>query len=302
MAFIITFQPPKEYEGLLERYEAPNQSTNIDFVLQGESDFGEWTVNKNCKPGDIVFFRCAASSANHMRRLNTEARRHGNPGVIEYAEKEQALYRQYAGQILAVGEVADYPAQQDSGWEHPDWRSRWYAKITAFRLLEAPIAFEVYRGFIKVSTWGSITQLDESQEKQLLDLIAANNPGLGTKPRAEEIFDESKDIAERISTEIRRNREARMLCIEKKGTTCVVCGFNSMKRYGVEGIIHVHHVNPLLELNPGETTTVDPMTDLEPVCPNCHALIHSKGKQEWYTIEEAREMVRRRGDEIPSKL
>ena len=108
---------------------------------------------------------------------------------------------------------------------------------------------------------------------------------------AKESFKESKRVADRVSVEVRRNREAREACIEKKGTTCVVCGFNSMEKYGVPGIIHAHHVRPLYEMAAGESAKIDPMTDLEPVCPNCHALIHSKGDRECCSIEEARAMV-----------
>lgn len=111
-------------------------------------------------------------------------------------------------------------------------------------------------------------------------------------------FEESRRISEQIVDEVRRSRDARVLCIEKKGSTCVVCGFNSAEAYGVEGIIHAHHVRPLYELAAGETARVDPLVDLEPVCPNCHALIHSKGPRECYTIVEARQMLQncREGD------
>ena len=39
----------------------------------------------------------------------------------------------------------------------------------------------------------------------------------------------------------------------------------------------------------GETVMTDPVQDLWPVCPNCHALIHCKGQDEEYTIEESAE-------------
>ena len=48
------------------------------------------------------------------------------------------------------------------------------------------------------------------------------------------------------------------------------------KTYGLEfkDIIEVHHVVPLHQI--GESYVVDPINDLIPVCPNCHAAIHSK--------------------------
>ena len=50
----------------------------------------------------------------------------------------------------------------------------------------------------------------------------------------------------------------------------------SYKFYGHlgEGLIHVHHLRPLAQIGIGYQ--VDPITDLIPVCPNCHAVIHRK--------------------------
>jgi predicted HNH restriction endonuclease len=54
----------------------------------------------------------------------------------------------------------------------------------------------------------------------------------------------------------------------------IVCGFDFVAAYGElgDGFIHVHHVRPLSDI--GEEYEVDPIKDLRPVCPNCHAMIH----------------------------
>jgi 5-methylcytosine-specific restriction protein A len=72
-----------------------------------------------------------------------------------------------------------------------------------------------------------------------------------------------------------RNALARKLCLQHHGVTCAVCGVDFGKRYGQlgEGYIHVHHLVPLSETL-GEYE-VDPVRDLLPICPNCHAMIHS---------------------------
>jgi 5-methylcytosine-specific restriction protein A len=46
------------------------------------------------------------------------------------------------------------------------------------------------------------------------------------------------------------------------------------KVYGAIGkkYIHVHHVIPLSEIR--KEYALDPVKDLVPVCPNCHAIIH----------------------------
>ena len=71
-----------------------------------------------------------------------------------------------------------------------------------------------------------------------------------------------------------RNPEARRLCLEHHGRACAVCGMTFGALYGplAEGYIHAHHLRPLSEV--GEGYEVDPVADLRPVCPNCHAVLH----------------------------
>ena len=86
-----------------------------------------------------------------------------------------------------------------------------------------------------------------------------------------------------------RNPEARRRCVAHYGPTCVVCGFNFAAAYGplAAGYIHVHHIMPLAEI--GEEYEVDPVADLRPVCPNCHAVIHLGGVCR--SIEEVQALV-----------
>jgi 5-methylcytosine-specific restriction protein A len=71
-----------------------------------------------------------------------------------------------------------------------------------------------------------------------------------------------------------RDPRARKACIDHHGTACFVCAFDFGVFYGElgRGYIHVHHVIPLSEI--GERYVVDPIHDLRPVCPNCHAMLH----------------------------
>lgn len=87
-----------------------------------------------------------------------------------------------------------------------------------------------------------------------------------------------------------RNPRARALCIAHWGLDCAVCGFNFEARYGAaaRGYIHVHHLRPLAAI--GAAYVLDPVRDLVPVCPNCHAVIHLQ-REGVYSIDEVREMV-----------
>lgn len=71
-----------------------------------------------------------------------------------------------------------------------------------------------------------------------------------------------------------RDRKARQAALDWHGYQCKVCGLDMTKVYGeiAKGFIHVHHLIPLSEIK--ENYQVDPKTDLIPVCPNCHAMLH----------------------------
>jgi 5-methylcytosine-specific restriction protein A len=71
-----------------------------------------------------------------------------------------------------------------------------------------------------------------------------------------------------------RDPAARKACIAHYGAECSVCGFDFEAFYGVigEDFIHVHHLVELATI--GGEYAVDPVNDLRPVCPNCHAMLH----------------------------
>lgn len=88
-----------------------------------------------------------------------------------------------------------------------------------------------------------------------------------------------------VLTKYERNSYARVVCIEHHGATCKVCGFDFYKKYGEigRGFIHVHHKTPISQKT--ESYNINPITDLVPVCPNCHAMIHSS-KDNMLSVEE----------------
>lgn len=116
----------------------------------------------------------------------------------------------------------------------------------------------------------------------------------GDKPYSEEIptglvgqlFEGAKRTITVNSYE--RNPLARRLCIEYYGTTCSVCDLDFEKEYGEigKGFIHVHHLTRVADI--GETYEIDPIKDLRPVCPNCHAMLHSD--TDTLTIDELKNL------------
>lgn len=87
-----------------------------------------------------------------------------------------------------------------------------------------------------------------------------------------------------------RNRAARQACIAHFGPACSACGLQFEEQYGSLGVgfIHVHHIVPLASLGPDYE--VNPIKDLRPVCPNCHAMLHRR--QPPLSLDELRALIR----------
>lgn len=91
-----------------------------------------------------------------------------------------------------------------------------------------------------------------------------------------------------------RDPKARKACIEHYGLNCHVCNFNFETVYGErgKGFIHIHHLRPI---SAGEYE-VNPIDDLRPVCPNCHAMIHRFGL---LSIEELKVLMQDKAIDRP---
>jgi 5-methylcytosine-specific restriction protein A len=103
----------------------------------------------------------------------------------------------------------------------------------------------------------------------------------------------SEGTARQVTVNVyERSAEARTICINYYGLNCLVCGFNFAETYGDtgEGFIHIHHVKPLSEIRKGYK--LNPIKDLRPVCPNCHAIIHRRKPA--YGIEELKKILERK--------
>jgi 5-methylcytosine-specific restriction protein A len=85
-----------------------------------------------------------------------------------------------------------------------------------------------------------------------------------------------------------RDSKAREKCIRHHGARCQVCWFDFEATYGPigDGFIHVHHLIELSKI--GQAYEVDPINDLKPVCPNCHAMLHRRTPP--YSLEELRDI------------
>jgi len=87
-----------------------------------------------------------------------------------------------------------------------------------------------------------------------------------------------------------RNPKARQKCLESNGYSCSVCDLNFEDRYGDIGknFIHIHHLKQISDIKKGYK--VNPVKDLIPVCPNCHAMLHKRNPP--YTINELKDIIK----------
>ena len=77
-----------------------------------------------------------------------------------------------------------------------------------------------------------------------------------------------------VETRYERDPVNRLRCIKFFGARCWVCDFDFSQAYGDlgAGYIVVHHTLPVSKMGPGYR--VDPLAEMIPLCPNCHAMVH----------------------------
>lgn len=92
------------------------------------------------------------------------------------------------------------------------------------------------------------------------------------------------------STKYERNAKCRQEAIRIHGCKCKVCGFDFKNVYGElgSGYIEIHHKKPLHSLDDEEE--VNPVTDLVPVCSNCHRMLHRR-RDRIITVDELKNII-----------
>lgn len=77
-----------------------------------------------------------------------------------------------------------------------------------------------------------------------------------------------------------RNPRNRLLAIRLHGHRCAICNMDPRNTYGSAGqVIEVHHLVPLALLD--TPRLYDPASDLVPLCPTCHRVVHTRRPVPW---------------------
>lgn len=202
-----------------------------------------------------------------------------------------------------VGSAATGGYDYDNGWEGDIFR--WYAKEST-RLDQPQIQWiltEAERIFIftrpavrnpfKFEGLGSVVSWEDVTPVLIRWKIGLPNSEATFTTLPTEVSAPAKYVegATRVVSvnAYERNPSARRACVDHFGFTCGVCGFCFRTFYGEigEGFIHVHHLRDLSTV--GGEYEVDPIKDLRPVCPNCHAMLHTETPA--MSIERLKEII-----------
>lgn len=181
-------------------------------------------------------------------------------------------------------------------------------KYASNKYFEEKIRNEVKKAILNCDNWyklseylnikieGIVDPKENSKTENTTNIVKVNNSDLS---RYESVFPEEVNekyqegsVKSVLVNKYERNPIAKKKCIEHFGTQCQICGFKFSEKYGAifENKIHVHHIKPIAEI--GEEYEIDPIKDLIPVCPNCHMILHSKGKNEVYSVDEVKKMIK----------
>ncbi len=275
----------------------PNQPslTQLTAVLSGATAVRQrvfvltWNPDRPAISEEEVRFQQAEESAGRAaaQRWSTGTRKSGIEPGDRVVLLRQHIERGIVKSGFATSQVTQHPHWGDSAADLANYVNvSWEAAVdTADRL---PV--EALKELSQSTNWdairGSGTELPEddaagvweawTEHVQLLrdasDALPGDEAELGNDLTQGHITEGSKKSV--VVNRYERSPDGRRRCIEKHGCACAACGLDFSERYGPigEDFIHVHHTVPLASI--GESYGLDPETELVPVCPNCHAMLH----------------------------
>jgi len=151
-------------------------------------------------------------------------------------------------------------------------RVNWFLDLTG-----SPVSVQDVKKRLGYQPRGAVKQIVKWRAE--VEKIIAEHLPWRSAVISEEVVDASGTIPEGAKQTVtvnayERNPVARARCIEHWGLECAVCRAVLRDVYGerASGYIHVHHLIPLHRVGSGYA--VDPVADMRPVCPNCHAVLH----------------------------
>ena len=239
----------------------------IGDAIAAQDGMADWRTDK-FSVGDIVF----------IYKTNPEKRIH------------------YKMEVIKVKMIFDEAFEQEPFWTDKD---QYYVGITSFyarfKLLEEYTDDILSLHHLHEHGYEGIPRsVRECKDEGLIDFLLHPHQMVNEDvydvdyPEDDEKLYEGALITVKAN-KYERNQKARKECVAKKGYQCLVCGRDFEATYGEIGknFIHVHHLTPISTIGKEYELNVD--TDLVPVCPNCHYMLHRKDPP--YTIEELKDIL-----------
>lgn len=245
-----------------------NDSTfRIGDAIAAQDGMADWRTDK-FSVGDIVF----------IYKTNPDKRIH------------------YKMEVVKVKMIFDEAFEQEPFWTDKD---QYYVGITSFyarfKLLEEYTDDILSLHHLHEHGYEGIPRsVRECKDEGLIDFLLHPHQMVNDDVYDVDYPEDDEKLYEGALVTVKankyeRNQKARRECVAKKGYQCLVCGRDFEATYGEIGknFIHVHHLTPISTIGMEYELNVD--TDLVPVCPNCHYMLHRKDPP--YTIEELKDIL-----------
>ena len=236
---------------------------------QDGNTFVDWRQSNDYAVGDVIF-------------------------LYKTSPKAQVSYRM---EVIATNLSYDESTDKEVFWKD---KALFYDGLGTHRYVRFRLQTTYPGGFFSIKALrehglrGNIQGVTECKNAELLhflkgeviDISPSDNDVMGSLSVSE--YSEG-GVHEVVLNRFERSRAARDACISAKGCRCIVCGIDFEQSYGEigKGFIHVHHLVPVSSI--GKAYRLNPQTDLVPVCPNCHNMLHRKVPP--YTISELQNML-----------
>jgi len=234
-----------------------------------------WIVISNNKYFDLDRFFEERQTIDWQRKSN----KYQIGDIVYFYSTAPEMRIKYKGRVTEIG-----LSEQDIGDDSKYWKDRkayYKGNSSWIRVQLLSVASE---GSLKLKDlrehgYTASPQGPSKPSQELIDYIE------GHMVSSASVYPDSEDIDNTIVegavkkvtvNAYERNPLARARCIEHYGCRCSICGIDFGEYYGefASGFVHVHHIKPIHEIK--EEYKVDPIRDLIPVCPNCHAVLHMK--------------------------
>lgn len=138
---------------------------------------------------------------------------------------------------------------------------------------------------------GGVSGLDRSAGENLRRIwsaSAANGPAGYPHPLPGSLPQQA--VRWSLASRYEADPDAARICRVHHGPVCSACGLDPEAVFGAAGagVLQVHHIVPPALLS--DEYELDPVTDLVPLCPTCHAVAHA-GVPDPYTPAELRRLL-----------